>query len=172
MDDNTYLLTYFLHTHKEGTSWHQKLLIFPLCGKYRACHITPPQQSTTPIAISLGNSAMSRPLRNYLLAVFFASSLTSTALSWSFGSSGGAGHRLRCRIASSTGVPVRRFMAERVEDGDDDDVAGDENVVGTARHSGYNVLGSELTCCCSDVGGSGIGTGFYRNGLCGECFGE
>jgi uncharacterized protein (DUF2237 family) len=64
-------------------------------------------------------------------------------------------------------------MAEqRVEDGDDDDVAGDENVVGTARHSGYNVLGSELTCCCSDVGGSGIGTGFYRNGLCGECFGE
>ncbi len=29
-----------------------------------------------------------------------------------------------------------------------------------------NVLGGELQCCCSDVGGSGIGTGFYRDGFC------
>ncbi|CAJ1966782.1 unnamed protein product [Cylindrotheca closterium] len=29
-----------------------------------------------------------------------------------------------------------------------------------------NVLGTPLQCCCSDVGGSGIGTGFYRNGFC------
>ena len=34
------------------------------------------------------------------------------------------------------------------------------------KYSGYNVLGTELTCCCSNVGGSGIGTGFYRNGFC------
>ncbi|KAL3792435.1 hypothetical protein HJC23_001553 [Cyclotella cryptica] len=34
------------------------------------------------------------------------------------------------------------------------------------KYSGYNVLGTELTCCCSNVGGSGIGTGFYRNGYC------
>lgn len=29
-----------------------------------------------------------------------------------------------------------------------------------------NVLGGELECCCADVGGSGIGTGFYRDGFC------
>ncbi|KAL7458702.1 hypothetical protein ACHAWC_010754 [Mediolabrus comicus] len=34
------------------------------------------------------------------------------------------------------------------------------------KYSGYNVLGTELSCCCSNVGNSGIGTGFYRNGFC------
>ena len=29
-----------------------------------------------------------------------------------------------------------------------------------------NVLGAALECCCSDVRGSGIGTGFYRDGHC------
>lgn len=29
-----------------------------------------------------------------------------------------------------------------------------------------NVLGGDLECCCADVGGSGIGTGFYRDGHC------
>jgi hypothetical protein len=29
-----------------------------------------------------------------------------------------------------------------------------------------NVLGGDLACCCADVGGSGIGTGFYRDGHC------
>ena len=29
-----------------------------------------------------------------------------------------------------------------------------------------NVLGTALQSCCSDVGGTGIGTGFYRNGYC------
>jgi len=29
-----------------------------------------------------------------------------------------------------------------------------------------NVLGTALQPCCNDVGGSGIGTGFYRNGYC------
>jgi hypothetical protein len=37
-----------------------------------------------------------------------------------------------------------------------------------SKHFGYNVLGTELSCCCSNVGGSGIGTGFYRNGFCGK----
>ena len=31
-----------------------------------------------------------------------------------------------------------------------------------AKYSGYNVLGTELSCCCSNVRDSGIGTGFYR----------
>ena len=29
-----------------------------------------------------------------------------------------------------------------------------------------NVLGTPLQCCCGDVRGTGIGTGFYRNGYC------
>eukprot|EP00965_Chrysotila_dentata_P242010 6204639-Pleurochrysis_carterae.AAC.1 len=29
-----------------------------------------------------------------------------------------------------------------------------------------NVLGTELQCCCADVRGTGIGTGFYRDGHC------
>ena len=33
-----------------------------------------------------------------------------------------------------------------------------------------NVLGTPLRPCCKDVGGTGIGTGFYRNGYC--CTGE
>jgi uncharacterized protein (DUF2237 family) len=33
-----------------------------------------------------------------------------------------------------------------------------------------NVLGTPLRPCCNDVGGTGIGTGFYRNGYC--CTGE
>jgi uncharacterized protein len=32
--------------------------------------------------------------------------------------------------------------------------------------SATNVLGTALQSCCSDVGGTGIGTGFYRNGYC------
>ncbi|KAL7464746.1 hypothetical protein ACHAXS_005084 [Conticribra weissflogii] len=36
----------------------------------------------------------------------------------------------------------------------------------STKHCGYNVLGTELSCCCSNVRGSGIGTGFYRNGFC------
>lgn len=29
-----------------------------------------------------------------------------------------------------------------------------------------NVLGTSLACCCANVGGSGIGTGFFRDGHC------
>ena len=29
-----------------------------------------------------------------------------------------------------------------------------------------NVLGGELECCCANVRGTGIGTGFYRDGFC------
>ena len=50
---------------------------------------------------------------------------------------------------------------------EDDSSVDDDDTIGS-KHSGYNVLGTELECCCSNVGGSGIGTGFYRNGYCGE----
>lgn len=42
----------------------------------------------------------------------------------------------------------------------------DEEEESTSNHSGYNVLGTELKRCCSNVGSTGIGTGFYRNGFC------
>ena len=42
----------------------------------------------------------------------------------------------------------------KAEQGDDD--------TSDAKYSGYNVLGTELSCCCSNVRDSGIGTGFYR----------
>ncbi|KAJ8599965.1 hypothetical protein CTAYLR_002857 [Chrysophaeum taylorii] len=31
---------------------------------------------------------------------------------------------------------------------------------------GTNVLGGELECCCADVRGTGVGTGFWRDGHC------
>jgi len=34
------------------------------------------------------------------------------------------------------------------------------------REPARNVYGGELECCCADVHGSGIGTGFYRDGFC------
>ena len=61
--------------------------------------------------------------------------------------------------------PTHRRLMAKQDDADDDD--DDVNV--ETKHSGYNVLGTELSCCCSNVGGSGIGTGFYRNGYCGKC---
>ena len=36
------------------------------------------------------------------------------------------------------------------------------------KHFGYNVLGTKLLCCCSNMVGLGISTGFYRNGFCGK----
>mmetsp|Transcript_14725 Transcript_14725/g.31984 ORF Transcript_14725/g.31984 Transcript_14725/m.31984 type:complete len:214 (-) Transcript_14725:193-834(-) len=54
--------------------------------------------------------------------------------------------------------PTARLMAEQEDEGDVAEVG--------SKHSGYNVLGTDLSCCCSNVGGSGIGTGFYRNGFC------
>ncbi|KAL7489879.1 hypothetical protein ACHAW6_015602 [Cyclotella cf. meneghiniana] len=49
------------------------------------------------------------------------------------------------------------FLLKAKDDSDD--------LIGT-KYYGYNVLGTGLSCCCSNVGGSGIGTGFYRNGFC------
>jgi uncharacterized protein len=47
------------------------------------------------------------------------------------------------------------------KDGDSDDE--DDVARGPAA---TNVLGTTLCSCCSNVGNSGIGTGFYRNGYC------
>ena len=50
--------------------------------------------------------------------------------------------------------PSSKTTQLTAEQGDDD--------ISEAKYSGYNVLGTELSCCCSNVRETGIGTGFYR----------
>merc|ERR1712194_549691 len=38
--------------------------------------------------------------------------------------------------------------------------------MGPLKEPARNVISGELQCCCADVHGSGIGTGFYRDGFC------
>ena len=45
-------------------------------------------------------------------------------------------------------------------------VLASEPISGAGIELPRNVLGGDLDCCCADVGGSGIGTGFYRDGFC------
>jgi uncharacterized protein len=67
----------------------------------------------------------------------------------------------------SVGPSLRRLWAAspRSDDDEDDVMDEDDNNVATGV-SATNVLGSQLCPCCANVGGSGIGTGFYRNGYC------
>ena len=51
-------------------------------------------------------------------------------------------------------------------DDDDDDKQQQQQQEGVSASSATNVLGTEMECCCSNVRGTGIGTGFYRNGYC------
>ena len=48
-------------------------------------------------------------------------------------------------------------------DDDDDD---DETLDVVEPSASVNVLGTDLCPCCENVRGTGIGTGFYRNGYC------
>lgn len=45
-------------------------------------------------------------------------------------------------------------------------VYAQEPMDGPGVAAALNVVGTTLRCCCADVGGSGIGTGFYRDGHC------
>lgn len=58
---------------------------------------------------------------------------------------------------------VLRAGASDDDDTDDDD---DEYTTEDRKSIAVNVLGTALQPCCTDVGGSGIGTGFYRDGYC------
>ena len=51
-------------------------------------------------------------------------------------------------------------------DDDDDDEGFKVSEPTSSSSSASNVLGTTLQCCCANVGNSGIGTGFYRNGFC------
>jgi uncharacterized protein (DUF2237 family) len=59
---------------------------------------------------------------------------------------------------------LRSTPGDDNEDDDDDDE--EQQLEGISASSATNVLGTEMECCCSDVRGTGIGTGFYRNGYC------
>jgi len=65
-------------------------------------------------------------------------------------------------------TPSTRIHAAYDGDGDSelDDDDEEELPSTTATEMASNVLGTPLECCCSNVGDSGIGTGFYRNGYC------
>ena len=69
------------------------------------------------------------------------------------------------RQRHSTGAlfmsPSGDSSSEDTADDDDDDDEKDEY-----KPSSYNVLGTPLKPCCCDVRGTGVGTGFYRNGFC------
>jgi len=60
-------------------------------------------------------------------------------------------------------VTRRSSAVLRRATGDEEDEEDDDVATGIAA---TNVLGTPLKPCCSDVGGTGIGTGFYRNGYC------
>ena len=45
-------------------------------------------------------------------------------------------------------------------------VEGGGPIEGEGIAPARNVIGTALRCCCTDVRGSGIGTGFYRDGHC------
>ena len=66
--------------------------------------------------------------------------------------------RPQAMLRSSSIAPPFRMAASDDEDDDGDDVAS--GIAAT------NVLGTALQPCCTNVGGTGIGTGFYRNGYC------
>lgn len=57
-----------------------------------------------------------------------------------------------------------RVLLHAAPSDDDDEEPGIDNKVSGV--SSINVLGTKMECCCANVGNSGIGTGFYRNGFC------
>lgn len=65
-------------------------------------------------------------------------------------------------IPSHTGAAKYLSPLKLSEDPSDD---GEEEEDPTGPSS-INVLGTALQPCCTDVGETGIGTGFYRNGYC------
>jgi len=66
-------------------------------------------------------------------------------------------HRFPFRVQTSKAEVYRRFYMTSEDEDDDDFIAGPESC---------NVLGTTLCACCENVRGTGIGTGFYRNGYC------
>jgi len=62
--------------------------------------------------------------------------------------------------AAAPSGKARVLLHATPSDDDDDELDAD------VQASSTNVLGTKMECCCANVGNSGIGTGFYRNGFC------
>eukprot|EP00586_Coscinodiscus_wailesii_P023702 CAMPEP_0172495250 /NCGR_PEP_ID=MMETSP1066-20121228/65942_1 /TAXON_ID=671091 /ORGANISM="Coscinodiscus wailesii, Strain CCMP2513" /LENGTH=267 /DNA_ID=CAMNT_0013266807 /DNA_START=42 /DNA_END=845 /DNA_ORIENTATION=- len=66
-------------------------------------------------------------------------------------------------------------MTYRENEDEDDDEEDDEEdddestILPKNTVTSCNVLGTALTPCCTNVGGTGIRAGFYRNGYCSAC---
>jgi uncharacterized protein (DUF2237 family) len=65
---------------------------------------------------------------------------------------------LRCPFPKTSITSSSSLDMAANDDDDGSSEAFDPNSV--------NVLGTSLRPCCTDVGGTGLGTGFYRNGYC------
>ena len=66
------------------------------------------------------------------------------------------------QLLSLQGNRPRGVAVFMTTEGDEDE----EELRSIPGASSCNVLGTSLSPCCEDVRGSGIGTGFYRNGYC------
>ena len=60
----------------------------------------------------------------------------------------------------------RNISGTRLEMGKNEFEKEDDNDEEEFGPQSINVLGTPLVCCCDNVGNTGIGTGFYRNGYC------
>lgn len=63
-----------------------------------------------------------------------------------------------CTTAAGSATAIRRYRQPRK--------SKDSNDNESLEETASNVLGTNLQCCCANVRGTGIGTGFYRNGYC------
>ena len=88
-------------------------------------------------------------LGRLLLLLLILASSTQEAFAWMPAATNNVQHLLHKYTTMNTQLSA----AEEQQGGDD---------TSDTKYSGYNVLGTELSCCCSNVGNSGIGTGFYR----------
>jgi uncharacterized protein len=78
-------------------------------------------------------------------------------------------HRYSTPSTATIAVPVTgasTTLRMGNTDDDEDDVDTKQRQGDSSSVSAINVLGTPLECCCADVQGTGIGTGFYRNGYC------
>ena len=83
----------------------------------------------------------------------------------------GTNQRLSFRCTTIPHWPKSRWhrAASNNDEEDDDDDDDDDTLPAAATKAeakSYNVLGTPLQPCCTNVRGTGIGTGFYRNGYC------
>lgn len=136
--------TGFCRSHEQGAS-HQRSEIRAI-NRQRVLH--PPYMPTNlAIHISIKMTATFSACTSILL-------LLLPQLGESF-----CCHNRLCHFKANKGSrKVISSLFAREEDGSEETVAFDPNAV--------NVLGTQLRCCCADVGGTGMGTGFYRNGYC------